>query len=67
MPWRKSPRDRPRVTRTGDAEWRLPLRRGEIHDNADRGICFGTALHLFDLPDAWRGRSNVDAGRIPDH
>ena len=33
----------------------------------DRGLRLGTALHLLDLPDAGRRRSDLDSRRVPDH
>ena len=59
--WRRSRLDRRRVARAGHARRLLPLRRGPVHRHADRRLRLGAALHLLDLPDARRGRGDVDA------
>ena len=49
------------VERPGHPQRLLPLRRGEVHRHAAEGLRFGAALHLLDLPDARRGRGDLDA------
>jgi hypothetical protein len=45
----------------------VPLRRGKVHCDPDRGLRLGAALHLLHLPDARRGRSHVDSRRLSHH
>ena len=45
----------------------MPLRSGQVRRHAHRGLRLRAALHLLDLPDARRGRGDLNARRLPDH